>query len=250
MITLYNSGFSPYCRKIQMVLEYKELPYEITEIENMNTDPAFTRQSRRREVPGIRDGDLFVINSSDIAAYLDHKYPEKPVYPTDPGQRVAARNWERLSDTLVDAIVSDVGTWSWADIDPMPEGLLRDAQRDLAVVYGEINDALTDREYLVGTFSIAEMSLFPHIWQARRIGLSFTEPEYPQLAGWYRRLKSHRITRQNSEVTLEWFKTFAGRKIVRNRIPWRTDRLEWLLAKGYHEWFYEQIKKDKLIWPV
>ena len=250
MITLFSSGFSPYSRKVRMVLEFKNLPYEIIEIDNAESDPEFTRLSRRREVPAIRDGDLFVINSSDIAAYLDHRYPARPVYPDDPRGRVAARDWERLSDTLVDAIVSDVGTWAWAEIDPMPEGLKEDARRDLNQIYDEMNAVLVSENYLVGEFSIAEMSLFPHIWQGRRIGLSFSDTAHPGVAAWYQRLKTHPITKGNSEATLKWFETFAERDIVRDKIPWRTDRLEWLLAKGYHDWFYGQIAKGKTIWPV
>lgn len=30
---------------------------------------------------------------------------------------------------------------------------------------------------------------------------------------------------------------------------WRGDRIEWLLARGYHDWFFNEIKQGRVLWP-
>ena len=29
----------------------------------------------------------------------------------------------------------------------------------------------------------------------------------------------------------------------------RIDRIEWMLARGFHEWFFNEIKEDQVAWP-
>jgi hypothetical protein len=37
--------------------------------------------------------------------------------------------------------------------------------------------------------------------------------------------------------------------IEKRRIFWRGDRIEWMLARGFHEWFFNEIKEDQVAWP-
>ena len=39
------------------------------------------------------------------------------------------------------------------------------------------------------------------------------------------------------------------RGIERRRIFWRGDRIEWLLARGFHPWFFKEIAEDRVLWP-
>ena len=47
-----------------------------------------------------------------------------------------------------------------------------------------------------------------------------------------------------------WIATISERPLEKNKIAWRGDRLEWLMAKGFHQWFYTQIEQEKVIWPI
>ena len=53
-------------------------------------------------MPVLTDGDLVVVNSSDILQYLDWRYPEQPLYPAAIEERVVARAFERLGDQRFD----------------------------------------------------------------------------------------------------------------------------------------------------
>jgi hypothetical protein len=39
------------------------------------------------------------------------------------------------------------------------------------------------------------------------------------------------------------------REIEKRRIFWRGDRIEWMLARGFHAWFFNEIKEDRVAWP-
>ena len=113
MIKLYDSAFSPFARKVRMVLEYKGLNYEAVDGLLRSNHEALKAINGRIEVPVLVDDDVVVTNSADIVAYLDHSYPAKRVYPHEPAARVHARAWERAADTFVDPILIDVSYWKW-----------------------------------------------------------------------------------------------------------------------------------------
>lgn len=250
MITLYGSGFSPFSRKIQMVLEYKSLDYDFIEIENENSVKAFDDINPRKEVPVLIDGDNIVINSSDIAAYLDHQYLVNPVLPRKPSERVVARKWERISDTLLDAITVDLLIWSWANLGPRPKGLFEAAKNDLEGVYYELEVALENKQYVSGSLSIADIALFPHLGAVKLLGIPFSKEAHPNIYAWYKNMRSLQFCQADLDRIKGWLATVHERPLEKNKIAWRGDRLEWLMAKGFHEWFYTQIAQEKVIWPI
>src|ERR1700722_10445753 len=108
MIKLYDSAFSPFARKVRMVLEHKGLRFETIDDLCKSNHEALRAVNGRIEVPVLVDGDIVVVNSADIVAYLEACYPTKPVYPGAPVARVHARAWERTADAFVDAILIDI----------------------------------------------------------------------------------------------------------------------------------------------
>jgi glutathione S-transferase len=96
MIKLYDSAFSPFARKARMALEYKGLNYEAVDGLLKSNHAALKAVNGRIEVPALVDDGIVVVNSADIVAYLDYRYPAKCVYPDDPAARVHARAWERV----------------------------------------------------------------------------------------------------------------------------------------------------------
>ena len=105
---LLDSPFSPFARKVRMVLEHKGLAFDTIDALLKSNHDVLHAANSRLEVPALIDGDITVINSADIVAYLEHRYPQQPVYPEEPAERVTARAWERTADTLIDAALINV----------------------------------------------------------------------------------------------------------------------------------------------
>jgi len=249
MITLYDNAFSPFARKVRMVLEHKGLAFETVDGLAGSDHERLAALNPRLEVPVLVDGDLVVVNSAHIVAYLEHRYPERAVYPADPAARVEALAWERLADTLLDAIVHDASNGGFGfPAGSRPPGLLEAAREDLAPVYDDLERALPGRDFVCGPLSIADLAIFPHFTALRFLDVGFDGTTRPRLLAWYKRLRQLDVCRADLERTQAFLRA-AGQIQRPARIVWRGDRLEWMLARGYHEWLVGEIQQGRVAWP-
>jgi glutathione S-transferase len=250
VIKLYDSAFSPFARKVRMVLEHKGLNFEAVDGLLKSNHEGLKVVNKRMEVPVLVDGDLVIVNSADIVGYLEFRYPTKPVYPEAPAARVHARAWERAADTLVDAILSDISYWKWTDRpDSMPEGLLQAARADLRLVYDALEKDLAHREFVSGPLSIADIALFPHLASVRAMEVEFSAQEHPNLLRWLRQMRTLPICSADLRRARDFVGNLKDKDVERRRIFWRGDRIEWMLARGFHDWFFAEIREQRVLWP-
>lgn len=79
MMRLYENAFSPFARKVRLVLEHKGLAFEGVDGLALANRAALEKVNGRVEVPVLDHDGLVVVNSSDIVAYLERVAPERPV---------------------------------------------------------------------------------------------------------------------------------------------------------------------------
>lgn len=89
MLTLFSYNVSPYAAKVRAVLRYKGVPFE-ERIVHPLARGELRRRSGQVAVPIIDDGGHVVADSTRIVAYLDARYPARPVLPADPALRARA----------------------------------------------------------------------------------------------------------------------------------------------------------------
>lgn len=247
---LYDSAFSPFARKVRLVLEHKGLEFEAVDGLLKSNHDALRAVNGRIEVPALVDGDTVVVNSVDIVAYLEHRYPEKPVYPDEPAARVHARAWERAADTLIDGVLINVSYWLWADRkDTMPAGLLDAGRADMDLVYGRLEQDLGGQEFICGELSIADLALFPHMTAVKAMDVTFSKERHPNVARWYRQMRQLPICAADVRRAHHYVTRMREHDVERRRIFWRGDRIEWMLSRGFHDWFMREIAEDRVLWP-
>lgn len=247
---LYDSAFSPFARKVRLVLSLKGLDVEYVDGLNHDSSVELRNVNGRGEVPALIDEGLVVVNSSDIVAYLDHQYPNFPVLPICPKIRVNARKWERIADSVIDPIMVDISYWKWANrSDEMPSGLLDAAQNDLALIYSQLESELSGSDYICGELSIADIALFPHMVGAAALGVPLCKNTHKNIISWIARLRENKSFADDLRRAREFIKNIETSNIERTKIFWRGERIEWVLAKGFDEWFFNEIKADRVIWP-
>lgn len=96
-VILHQWEISPFCGKVRKVLRHKAIPFTVVNYNGMLALKA-ARLSPAGMLPVLEhDGDR-IQDSSAIAAFLEEKYPDKPLYPTDPVERARCRILEDWAD--------------------------------------------------------------------------------------------------------------------------------------------------------
>ncbi|MEZ5893022.1 MAG: glutathione S-transferase family protein [Parvularculaceae bacterium] len=251
----YTNWFSPFARKVALALDYKGLERDTVDGLAHAHAAELKALNPRAEVPALVDDGLVVVNSSDILAYLDHRYPDRPpIYPADPALRVRARAVERLADARIDAILLDCSIWTWAKRDDAPpEGMFEAAQRDLDDAFAQIEKSFAagGGDYMFGAApGVAEFALWPHLSALRPLGFTLDADQFPKTHALLARLRSETAFRQDAARTGAFLKSVSAESHETTKIFWRGDRIEWLLARGFHKWFFKEIEEDRVLWPI
>ena len=98
---VYGSSLSPFVRKVVAFAAEKEIELELKPVAPGSQDPDFREASPFGNMPGYRDGDFAISDSSAIVAYLDAIRPEPNLIPTEPRARARTIWFDEYSDTIL-----------------------------------------------------------------------------------------------------------------------------------------------------
>ncbi|MEM7766395.1 MAG: glutathione S-transferase family protein [Pseudomonadota bacterium] len=248
MLRLCYSALSPYSRKVRMAMDHMGLAYDVFDSCDIRKYPAW---NPRAEIPILTDGPVTVRNSSTILDYLHKRFPTAPsLHPQEPGAYAAAKEWELIADTMVDPIVTNLAIFAWGDLPSPPDRLLGAARRDIALIYDRLEAQLAGGSHVVGDISIADVALYPQIHGAQHVGLAIDANTHPRIAAWLKRVRRSEIGKADRVEVLKWWKARDTQDVETDKINWGTYRLEWFLAHGFHDWFFEEIRQDRVLWSV
>lgn len=253
-IVLFGNGFSPFSRKIELALNFKQLKYQYVDgLARENHDALFA-VNPRLEVPTLVHNGTAVSQSAHILAYLDETFDERTIFPAKPSQRALARRLEYVFGTTIDAAIVNASLWAWADRpDDRPVGLLEAAQSDIDVAMEELetNLAKSSDDFLFGSEpGVVEFAVWPHIAALKPLGFEFDERKLPNTKRWFVTMGAQKIFREDAAKTKLFLSELHDVTHERTKIAWRGDRIEWILAKGFHDWFFKEISEDRVIWPL
>jgi glutathione S-transferase len=96
MLELYQFELSQYSEKVRLILDYKQLEYRKIEVTPGVGQIELLQKSGSRTVPVLKDGNTYITDSTEIAFYLERKYPERPILPEDSlarGQCLLIEEW-------------------------------------------------------------------------------------------------------------------------------------------------------------
>src|SRR3954464_2906390 len=98
---VYGSSLSPFVRKVLAYGAEKGIALECQPIGLGSDDPDFLAASPFRKIPGFRDGDFAISDSSAIVHYLEAKFPDAALIPADPEARARAIWYDEFADTIL-----------------------------------------------------------------------------------------------------------------------------------------------------
>ena len=102
-ITLYNFPQSTCSQKVRLAMWEKGIAYEdriVNHKEREHLGAAYLELNPNGVVPTITDGDDVIVDSSVILEFLEERYPDTPMSPSDPVGRAHMRKWMRYLEEV------------------------------------------------------------------------------------------------------------------------------------------------------
>ncbi len=97
MITLHQFEISPFCDKIRRILHWKQQPYVVREVP-LRDAMSVRKVNPAGKLPCLEHDGRFVADSTDIAYYLEDRFPDPPLVPRDPKLRALCHVFEDWAD--------------------------------------------------------------------------------------------------------------------------------------------------------
>ena len=91
MNRLFHVPLSPFCRKVRLSLAEKRIEVELVEERYWEQDPDFLRRNPAAKVPVLKMDGKMMAESAAICEYIEEKYPEPSLMPSDPDGRYEVR---------------------------------------------------------------------------------------------------------------------------------------------------------------
>ena len=125
----------------------------------------------QRQVPVLVEGDVVVYDSTQIFEYLEDRHPEPALYPRDVGARARCRRLEAAADEIWFGHVWDLIEQRFYGDQASDRELLERATSGLQGLYRELEKDLVGCDFLVGDFSVADISTFIQVHTAGVLGV-------------------------------------------------------------------------------
>ena len=172
-LTLHYLSGSPYAWRVHLALEHKGIPHTLRPMSYDAGDfrsPGFAALNPRRRVPVIEHDGFVLYESAAILEYLEDIAPGAPrLFSPDPRRRAIERRMVREADeyfaTKLEHLVDLVLFTPAEKRDPPRIAEAWAAMRQELTLW----ESLIEGEFLAGTLSAADFTLFPEIALGRRI---------------------------------------------------------------------------------
>jgi glutathione S-transferase len=173
--------------KVQIAALEKGLDFELImvpfETAYEPKHPEVIRVNPKRQVPILIHGDVEIFDSTQIFEYFEDLKADPPLWPRETAARARARLLELKSDEVYfPHIIKLMGLQATPD-----DGAAVAARAAAASYYREMNSLLTDREFLAGPFSFADIAFYMAQLFGARMGVPMTNAT-PALLHWRDRM--------------------------------------------------------------
>jgi glutathione S-transferase len=226
MLTLYHAHHSTCSQKVRMVLHEKGLKFEEVILDLAKKDqlkPEYVALNPNAVVPTLVDDGVPIIESSVICEYLDEKFPQNSMTPSDLVQKSRMRAWMHYIEEVAVAAIR-VPSFNRAFLyrfDGLDQQRFEDEQMNVRKVrkelfqrmgspkgfsraeidrsLGELEetcrrmDSAIDKKgpWIMGEqFTLADVLVMPSIDRMHDLALSnIWEGKFPRVSEWYKQLQ-------------------------------------------------------------
>jgi glutathione S-transferase len=192
MMKLYTFPLSTNSRKVRIALlekglEFERINIDLTKREQKN--PEYLKVHPFGQVPALDDEGFIVYDSTIINEYLEDEYPYPALMPSDSEGRARARMMEDFRDTRFNPACVKLMYEMRKPEGERDSNVITSANADLNQCFERIERELQGKEYLAGTFSLADIAFMANFDFLERFQVPI-DPRYAATLAWIARLKS------------------------------------------------------------
>jgi glutathione S-transferase len=180
---IYSGPLSMFGAKAEIATREKGLNFELIMVPFGSAyepkHPEVVRINPKQKVPVLVHGDLEIFDSTQIFEYLEHLKPVPALWPSVPAARARARILELKSDEVFFPHIIRL-----MDLRKNPDAAAAAAAQESAFAYyREMEAILSDRQYLAGSFSYADIAFYMAQLFAERLSVPL-DATTPALLRW------------------------------------------------------------------
>lgn len=191
---VYGSSLSPFVRKTLAYISEKGLSAELKPIRLQDPQPEFREASPFGKMPGFRDDDFAISDSTAIITYLEAKHPKPPLLPTEPKARARTIWYEEFADTILTAAGGAV--FFNRVVAPMFLGRPGDVaaaekaeKEDLPPIIDYIERIIPDSGYLVeDRLTLADLAVASPFVNLEHCGITVDAVRHPKTAAYVEKI--------------------------------------------------------------
>ena len=206
----HATALSSYSAKVRIVLCVKQVPYEEREPVHGYRSPEYRAVVPMGTLPAIQDGDWVLSESEAINEYLEERFPEPAMLPSDSRARAKVRFLSRFHDLHLEPLVRRL--FAQVRAAERDQTLLRAQRALIEARLVQLSQMTRPSPWLAGsTITLADCGFLVTLPLAGQVlgvcGHDLTVPS--ALQGWLSQSSSHPA-------------------VVRALAPWRAATASWL----------------------
>lgn len=196
MLRLYTHPFSIVPWRVRIALQEKGIEHElvVTDLYTRKPERSFLELNPFAQIPVLDDDGFIIAESLAILEYLEEKYPEPALMPTDLQLRATARKlmcwgtdywpiaWKKW---MAPRFPEGMG-------DPWTDGSVAEGRHEICLHLDVLENQLAGREWLVMEYSLADICYAPFVLVLDRVELGGEITIRPRVSDWVDRLKNRK----------------------------------------------------------
>lgn len=203
MLKVYYNHISPNARRVWLTLLEKDIPFEgvFMKLDGDQLESEFLAVNPFHHIPVLVDGDFKLVESLAILDYLEAKYPQPTLLPTEAKDLAIVRMVQMITgNELFPNIVLLM-------CEPEDSQSFGRSKQEIDKVLNFLLDLLGDRPYFGSQqLTLADIVAGVAIPLLPRLGVRLDR--YPQIDAWSQRLQDREVWRKTeiSDADFELFK--------------------------------------------
>ena len=196
MLKVYGFPGSTCTRKVLCTIHEKGAAYEWVNVDITKGEQKTPEHLARQPfgvVPAIDHDGFALYESRAICRYLDAALPGPSLTPADPHQRALMEQWLSVEGSYFspNAMKAILNIWY---------AMMKGAQPDQDVIAAglagtntaldTLDKALAGKEYLVGSFSLADITYAPYLQYLHDMKIASGVADRPNVAAWWARVSA------------------------------------------------------------